>query len=328
MSHPLGWVSCMNPHAPHLRTRRPGGWQRRARAGITASAATAPTATAPTATATSTTTARPVVVSIARERGPDYEAASGGGDPWQAAAATCRQAAEASVDGLDADQVKSAVQQVAAARRSLDAASARLVRAAEDLDAHRQDGAADTTSWLRDTTGVSARDAKAQAMLGRDLEMLPQTAEALAEGRIGTDQAATIGRAARGGRLGDAATTEARLLPDAQQAPERFARKVRAAEQEADGDLFARDERRARAQRRLSMVDRPDGLVARAPRPSPSSCGPASTPSRRSTARTCRMGSVDARSSDAQTRWSSWPGRPSTPARRPSRGRCAPTSRS
>lgn len=202
---------------------------------------------------------------LARERPGSYEGGGrvghGASNPWAGAAIACRTAARAPVDALGAEHVKAALQEVAAARRALDAASARLVRAAEDRDAHRTDGATDTTAWLRDTIGVSVRDAKAQSRLGRDLEVLPQTAAALAEGRIGTDQAATIGRAARGGRIGDAAATEARLLPDAQQPPERFARRVRAAEQEADGDLLARDERRARAQRRLSLVDRPDGLV-------------------------------------------------------------------
>lgn len=237
----------MNPTVPRLLVRPSSGWHRRARLSH--------------ATAAARGMARPGTGSVARERGPGYDLARGGDDPWRRAAEVCRGVAEAQVDGLDAGQVKAALRQVATARRALDAASARLVRAAEDLDAHRQDGATDTTAWLRDTTGVSARDAKAQTMLGRDLEMLPQTAAALAEGRIGTDQAATIGRAARGGRLGDAAATEARLLPQARQAPERFARQVRAAEQEADGDLLAREERRARAQRRLSVVDRPDGLV-------------------------------------------------------------------
>lgn len=236
----------MNSYSPRLSVRPVGGWHRRAR-HITAGRAPAGTGAA-----------------IARERAADYDDPGGrpsDADPWGAVATVCRQAADAPVDDLDAGQVKAALQQVATARRALDAASARLVAAAEELDAHRQDGATDTTSWVRATTGVSAREAKAQTTLGRDLQQLPQTAAALAEGRIGTEQASTIGRAARAGRLGDPEATEARLLPDAQQPPERFARQVRAAEQAADGDLLARDERRARAQRRLSLVDRPDGLV-------------------------------------------------------------------
>lgn len=186
---------------------------------------------------------------------------AGGADVWVGVARVCRDAATVPVDDLDAASVRRAIVEVAAAQRSLVAAGARLARAAEQAQVHRVDGATDTTAWVRELTGSSGRAARAQTMLGRDLEELPRTAEALAQGRIGADQAATIGRAARAGRLGDPGETEARLLPSASQTSETFRRQVRDAEQAADGDLLCRDEHRARAQRRLSVVDHDDGLV-------------------------------------------------------------------
>jgi hypothetical protein len=178
------------------------------------------------------------------------------------AAQACRRIAKVDLGDFDGDAVASALKQVQAARSALTAARARLAAAATKLAAHEQDGASDTAAWMRDKLGVSARDARSAAELGRDLETLPGTEAALAEGRIGEEQAGAIARAARRGALGDGAATEQRLLDAAEeQTPEQLARTIARAEQEADGDSLARDERRARARRRCNITDRPDGMV-------------------------------------------------------------------
>jgi hypothetical protein len=144
---------------------------------------------------------------------------------------------------------------------ALAAVKARLVSCARRSGVAATAGFPDTEAYLRDRLSVSAREAKRQTHLARDLAALPATAQALADGEISAEQAAVVGRAARAGRLGDPATTEAELLPVALEAnPEQLQQQVRRREQAVDGDALRRDENRARAQRRCSISRRLDGL--------------------------------------------------------------------
>lgn len=138
---------------------------------------------------------------------------------------------------------------------------ARLVACVQASRAHDDAGHAGTTSFLRDHLGVSGREAKKQDAMARDLRQLPATRAALADGRIGPEQAQAIGRAARRGALGDAHATEEHLLPAAAaQASDEFHRHIRREEQLADSRSLERAEQRAYRRRRASLARRPDGM--------------------------------------------------------------------
>jgi len=138
---------------------------------------------------------------------------------------------------------------------------ARLIACVQASRAHDDAGHAGTTSFLRDHLGVSGREAKKQEAMARDLRQLPGTRAALADGRIGPEQAQAIGRAARRGALGDAPATEEQLLPEAAaQAADEFQRHIRHEEQLADNRSLERAERRAHRRRRASLARRQDGM--------------------------------------------------------------------
>ena len=138
---------------------------------------------------------------------------------------------------------------------------ARLIACVQASRAHDDAGHVGTTSLLRDHLGVSGREAKKQDALARDLRQLPGTRAALADGRIGPEQAQAIGRAARRGALGDPHATEEHLLAAAtEQAPDQFQRHIRHQEQLADSRSLERAERRAYRQRRASLARRQDGM--------------------------------------------------------------------
>ncbi len=137
----------------------------------------------------------------------------------------------------------------------------RLIACVQASRAHDDAGHAGTTSFLRDHLGVSGREAKKQDAMARDLRMLPQTRAALADGRIGAEQAQAIGLAARRGTLGAPGATEQQLLPAAtQQPPDVFQRHIRREEQLADSRSLERAEQRAYRRRRASLARRQDGM--------------------------------------------------------------------
>lgn len=138
---------------------------------------------------------------------------------------------------------------------------ANLVRRAQLARAHEPGGLAGTTSYVRDQLGLPAREATKQAKLAHELASLPATAEAMASGVLGVDQAAAIARAAGRGVLGDAKATERQLLPLAKvNGADEFRRKVREEEQRADRAALERDEQRNHRRRRASLSRRGDGM--------------------------------------------------------------------
>ena len=161
---------------------------------------------------------------------------------------------------LDADDVRQRLDGLRRLEGATTAAIAAAVAALERAGGVAADGAPSTAEWLKANTGRSGRQAAQMARLARDLGDLPDTAAALADGRIGADAADVIVKATRDGRLGTPDDVEAELLPVATAAPpEQLHRHVRARQQEADGAAMLRDEQRQRARRRLSMVQRHDG---------------------------------------------------------------------
>ena len=141
------------------------------------------------------------------------------------------------------------------------ALKARLVACASAARAHKQAGMTDTGAYLRDRLGVSGREAKRQAELSEYLSTMEDAADALADGRLGIEQAGVLGRAARDGRLGDGDEVERQLLDAAtSSSPEDLRRNVRKREQAADTDALRRDENKAYALRRASISKQPSGM--------------------------------------------------------------------
>lgn len=117
------------------------------------------------------------------------------------------------------------------------------------------DGAPSKTEWLKAHTGRNGRDAARMARLADNLDHLPATAQALVDGRVGSDAADTIVKATRDGRLGDPSQVESDLLDIADTTtPEELRREVRRRQQAADGAALLRNERRQHAMRDLSLV--------------------------------------------------------------------------
>lgn len=141
------------------------------------------------------------------------------------------------------------------------AIKARLVGCATAARAHDAAGMSGTDAYLRNRMGLSAREAKRQAELARGLDGMDDATDALADGRLGAEQAAALGRAARRGHLGSPDQVQKQLLGDAtRSSPEQLNDKIRRAEQAADNDTLRRDENRAHARRRASCSRRDDGM--------------------------------------------------------------------
>jgi hypothetical protein len=166
------------------------------------------------------------------------------------------QVADVTVDSLDACFAELKRFEGASA-----ALKARLIATASAAKAHRQAGVSDTGAYLRDRLGVSNREAKRQAELSKTLDSMEGAADAVADGRLGVEQAGILGRAARNGHLGNSDEVERDLLDAATSSnPEDLQRTVRKREQQADADALRRDENRAYALRRASMSKEPGGM--------------------------------------------------------------------
>jgi len=164
-------------------------------------------------------------------------------------------AAHLSVDDLDPclTQLKRVEGAVAAVR-------ARVVALASYAKAHDASGMASPDMYLRDRLGISSREARKQRDLARTLDAMDGARDALADGRLGTEQASAIGRAVRNGHLGDAQEVEEQLLDTATtSSPEQLNEAIRRAEQHANADALRRGENRAYERRRASCTKQEDG---------------------------------------------------------------------
>jgi len=149
--------------------------------------------------------------------------------------------------------------------RRLDGAVAglrtRLVSCVQTSHAHEGDGHAAPTTYLKQTLGISGREAARHDRLARDLRGLPHTQQALSRGEIGPEQAQAIATSARHGVLGDPDQTEAQLLPLARDhGTDELYKEIRRLELEADRTSLERSERRAYRRRRGTLVRRNDGM--------------------------------------------------------------------
>ena len=138
---------------------------------------------------------------------------------------------------------------------------AAAVRSLADQDGLTADGASSPAAWVRSQTGRSGREAARTVRLGSAVADLPDTTAALTAGEVTAESADAIERAARDGRLGTPAETEARLLPVARaEGPEAVRAEARRLTQQADGAALVRDEQRQHARRRVSLSRRDDGM--------------------------------------------------------------------
>lgn len=184
--------------------------------------------------------------------GPDVGPAGGVGGGVPSAVVDLRTAARAAgnvdFDRLDREALTAAVEVLAAAESAVAAVKARAVRAVQTAGVADADGAADTTSWLKDRLNLSGRKAKKQDERARRLGRLPDTRGALDEGTIGPEHADIIGRAAADGRLGSFGETEGQLLEAAaDKTPDQLRAEVKRREQEADESSLVDDENQAHA---------------------------------------------------------------------------------
>ncbi len=151
--------------------------------------------------------------------------------------------------------------QVKGCEGALAATKARLVSLAGSAKAAQDAGMSDTGAYLRDRLGVSGPEAKRQTELARSLESMDGAAEALADGRLGPEQASVLGQALQRGRLGGGEQVQQDLLEVATTStPEQLRRTVREREQEADADALRQDENRAHALRRATLSKQAGGM--------------------------------------------------------------------
>ena len=164
----------------------------------------------------------------------------------------------ASLDLAELDACIAALKRVEGASAAI---KSRLVACAAAAKAHDAAGMSGTDAYLRNRLGLSAREAKKQAELARGLDGMDDATDALADGKLGPEQAAALGRAARRGQLGSPDEVQKQLLGHAtKSSPEQLNDKIRRTEQAADNDTLRRDENRAHARRRASCTRRDDGM--------------------------------------------------------------------
>src|SRR3954447_10054213 len=93
-------------------------------------------------------------------------------------------ALRAAVDALlAASPAPELVHDLLAQQQRLDAVVLGWLRAVEDSQVWRADGAVTAAGWLRETAGLAHADAARRLALGRALEELPVVREALRAGR-------------------------------------------------------------------------------------------------------------------------------------------------
>jgi hypothetical protein len=167
---------------------------------------------------------------------------------------------EEGVDGLSAQDLDPCLGELKRVEGSVAAIKARVVALASRTSAHTDSGMASPDHYLRDRLGISSREARKQRDLARTLEEMEGARDALADGRLGTEQASSIGRAARNGLLGGFKDVEDQLLERATtSSPEQLNEAIRREEQRANADALRRGENRAHARRRASCTKQEDG---------------------------------------------------------------------
>jgi len=140
--------------------------------------------------------------------------------------------------------------------------SADLVRRFEKSGAWAHYGALDMVGWLKSNGKLSGSAAMERVAIGRQLEELPQTAQAFQRGDLGYQHVAILSRTAE--KVGTAAfkKEEASLLQAAQTMdPGKFVGVAKAYEFRVDQAAALAEARRAYSRRYLHLSEPKDGLV-------------------------------------------------------------------
>jgi hypothetical protein len=144
----------------------------------------------------------------------------------------------------------------------LEGISAETVRRFEKSGAWAQDGALDMVSWLKSNGKLSGGAAMERVSMARQLEKLPETAQAFQRGDLGYQHVAILSRTAEKVGTGTFKKEEASLLQAAQSMdPGRFAGVAKAFEFRIDQAAALAEANRAYSRRYLRLSEPKDGLV-------------------------------------------------------------------
>lgn len=113
--------------------------------------------------------------------------------------------AEIDLAEVSDDELLDLVGELSTAANRVAAAMTAAVRAADQREAYRRDGAVSMKSWLRGSCRMALSEATAVVSTGRRLDPLPATAAAFAAGDISPTHAHVITRAMTPGRVAKAA---------------------------------------------------------------------------------------------------------------------------
>ncbi len=140
--------------------------------------------------------------------------------------------------------------------------SADVVRRFEKSGAWAQEGALDMVSWLKSNGKLSGSAAMERVAMGRQLEKLPETAQAFQRGDLGYQHVAILSRTAEKVGISALKKEEASLLQAAQSMdPGRFAGVAKAFEFRIDQAAALAEANRAYSGRYLHLSEPKDGLV-------------------------------------------------------------------
>ncbi len=140
--------------------------------------------------------------------------------------------------------------------------SAEVVRRFEKSGAWAQDGALSIVDWLKSNGKLSGGAAMERVSMARQLEKLPETAQAFQRGDLGYQHVAILTRTAEKVGTGALKKEEASLLQAAQTMdPGRFASVARAFEFRVDQAAALDEANRAWSRRYLHLSEPKDGLV-------------------------------------------------------------------
>jgi Domain of unknown function (DUF222) len=140
--------------------------------------------------------------------------------------------------------------------------SAEVVRRFEKSGAWAQDGALSIVDWLKSNGKLSGGAAMERVAMARQLEKLPETAQAFQRGDLGYQHVAILTRTAEKVGTGALKKEEASLLQAAQTMdPGRFASVARAFEFRVDQAAALTEVNRAWSRRYLHLSEPKDGLV-------------------------------------------------------------------
>jgi len=140
--------------------------------------------------------------------------------------------------------------------------SADVVRRFEKSGAWAQDGALDMVGWLKSNGKLSGSAAMERVSMARQLEKLPETAQAFQRGDLGYQHVAILSRTAEKVGTGTFKKEEASLLLAAQSMdPGKFAGVAKAFEFRVDQAAALAEANRAYSRRYLHISEPKDGLV-------------------------------------------------------------------